>query len=625
MNPMKTTLTVNKQTRLIEARTALCGDRLLKSSQSMWRVARVCLLASLIGSSASAQTHTQSFTLQPGWNAVYVEVEPADNSTDALFAGLPVASVWTPAERASSADFIQDPSEAVFNEAGWLGWYHPSRPDAFLGNLFALHANRAYLIRITNSSPVNWAITGRPSLRHQDWVPDAYSLRGLPVDPDALPTFANFFRPSPAHYDAATGQLENIYRLGASGQWELAAPSDTIRSGEAYWIQTRGASDYLAPLKVAVDLGDGLDYGLELTELSVGVANTTGGSMNVMVRDMGTNPTPLSHYTFDPSLGGQWPTLPAPLALSPGPLSEIRLRLAIRRQDINAATFGSILSIRDGAGTRFLIPVNAEKFTGAPAGTLPALQGRPRPHAPIDDAKALAGLWIGSATLNAVSEAHSSDPTVVTPVKSEMNLRLIVHVDDAGQARLLKEVIQMWRDGTFTNNVDGDQVVDKPGEYVLLTDDSLIPRFEGAGLRDGEPVGRRTSTMGYDFPADAGNNFLNLSGFFAIGQSLTGALEISHDHPTNPFRHKFHPDHDNLNERFDGPAVEAFTPTRQVRLEFAASPPEGPDVPDFGYNAMGGTYRETITGIHKNPIHVSGTFRLTRVSLIAQLNPSPTP
>jgi hypothetical protein len=115
---MKTTLTVNKQTRLIEARTALCGDRLLKSSQSMWRVARVCLLASLIGSSASAQTHTQSFTLQPGWNAVYVEVEPADNSTDALFAGLPVASVWTPAERASSADFIQDPSEAVFNEAG---------------------------------------------------------------------------------------------------------------------------------------------------------------------------------------------------------------------------------------------------------------------------------------------------------------------------------------------------------------------------------------------------------------------------------------------------------------------------------------------------------------------------
>jgi len=48
-------------------------------------------------------------------------------------------------------------------------------------------------------------------------------------------------------------------------------------------------------------------------------------------------------------------------------------------------------------------------------------------------------------------------------------------------------------------------------------------------------------------------------------------------------------------------------------------------VPDFGYNEMGGNYQETITGIHKSAIYVSGTFRLTRVSLIAELNPSPTP
>src|SRR2546430_886868 len=104
-------------------------------------VAAVCFAAGV----ARSQNVTQSFTLQPGWNAIYLEVRPTDNSTATIFSNLPVASVWTRAERLSSVDFIQDASEALFNRAGWLGWFHPSRPEAFLGNLFAVQANRAYL------------------------------------------------------------------------------------------------------------------------------------------------------------------------------------------------------------------------------------------------------------------------------------------------------------------------------------------------------------------------------------------------------------------------------------------------------------------------------------------------
>src|SRR5687768_9446099 len=122
--------------------------------------------------SAHGQTITQNITLQPGWNAIWLEVQPTANRTDTIFSNLPVASVWTRAERLSSVEFIQDPSEEAFNQSGWLGWFHPSRPDAFLGNLFAVHANRAYLIRVTNSTPVNWSVVGRPSLRRVSWVPD---------------------------------------------------------------------------------------------------------------------------------------------------------------------------------------------------------------------------------------------------------------------------------------------------------------------------------------------------------------------------------------------------------------------------------------------------------------------
>src|SRR5687768_5512692 len=109
-------------------------------SASVFQVT-AALVCSFAVHSARAQTITQTITLQPGWNAVWLEVQPADNSTDSVFANLPIASAWTRAERLSSVEFIQDPSEATFNGAGWLGWFHPSRPEAFLGNLFTLQAN----------------------------------------------------------------------------------------------------------------------------------------------------------------------------------------------------------------------------------------------------------------------------------------------------------------------------------------------------------------------------------------------------------------------------------------------------------------------------------------------------
>ncbi len=569
---------------------------------------------------AQAQTITQSITLQPGWNAVWLEVQPASNATDAVFANLPVASVWRRAERLSSVEFIQDPSEQAFNEAGWLGWFHPSRPEAFLGNLFSIHANRAYLIKLTNNAPVNWSISGRPSLRTSEWVPDSYNLHGLPVDPAAPPTFVGFLRHSKAHYDTATGQLQKIYRLNsATGQWQPVSPGDSVQSGAAYWIYSRGASAYVAPLAAEVETGDSLDFGSELTEVNLRLANHTSAAFDVRVRDLAGPSSILSHFTFDAVTGVRWPALPDPLAARVITEAKTRLRLAARRQHLIGDRYESVLEVRDGAGTRLLVPILVEKS----ATTATAAFGQASAAPP---ANPLAGLWLGTATLDAVSEPHSAAPANPTPTKSQLTLRLIVHVDASGQARLLKEVIQMWRNGTLTNDASGNRVVDKPGEYVLLTDDTLIPMFGGATVRDGESVGRRISTIGYDFPSSSSNNFLNLSGTFAVGQALNATLTLPYDHSTNPFKHRFHPDHDNLDVRFDGPEVESYTIARQVRLEFAASPPVGvPPVADFGYNQMGGTYRETISGIHKHPIHIRGTFQLARMSSIAELNPSPTP
>ncbi|HOB97232.1 MAG TPA: hypothetical protein PKM43_00640 [Verrucomicrobiota bacterium] len=65
-------------------------------------------------------------------------------------------------------------------------------------------------------------------------------------------------------------------------------------------------------------------------------------------------------------------------------------------------------------------------------------------------------------------------------------VKLIVHLDAAGQARLLQKVVQVWLPGTYrwADDGSGHLVADQPGRFVLLTDDSLAARCTGAAMED---------------------------------------------------------------------------------------------------------------------------------------------
>src|SRR6185436_857450 len=122
---------------------------LMKKPLSSYTAPLVALLCGAFTFVGYAPTTTQTITLQPGWNSVYLEVQPSNNTANAVFGGLPLASVWTRAERLSSVDYIQNPSEATFNESGWLAWLPAWRTESFLNNLFSVSANRAYLVKST--------------------------------------------------------------------------------------------------------------------------------------------------------------------------------------------------------------------------------------------------------------------------------------------------------------------------------------------------------------------------------------------------------------------------------------------------------------------------------------------
>ena len=110
----------------------------------------------------------------------------------------------------------------------------------------------------------------------------------------------------------------------------------------------------------------------------------------------------------------------------------------------------------------------------------------------------------------------------------------------------------------------------------------------------------------------------DLSSTESLGAAgLTGQILLPANHPTNPFRHRRHPDHSS-----------GFDITRNIRIDFDAAQAEG-RIPSVtrGVSTVSGLYREEVFGLHKplGPgkdvgLRTEGRFQLNRVSAIGTLN-----
>lgn len=302
---------------------------------------------------------TQTFTLHPGWNAIFLEVEPNPNNMASAFNGVPISSVWTWNPRGLAVQYIQNPSEALIKQSDWRAYFPPSRgEDAFLTNLFNLQANRAYLVEITGNNNVTWTISGVPSLKRREWIPDSFNLTGFAVDPNSPPAFGAFFTDSKAHVGQA------IYRLNNSGTWEFVQnlSSTNMRSGEAFWIYTEGTSDYAGPLQVGPDSGYDLDFHNTLPERILKVKNISSVTKTVSLKLINPDAAfPLLKFTLDDNGMDKWVAF-GPIesvALAPG--KEGFFRLSVRRADMTTEIVNAILEISDGAGALYRIPISAGK------------------------------------------------------------------------------------------------------------------------------------------------------------------------------------------------------------------------------------------------------------------------
>ncbi len=544
----------------------------------------------------------QTFQLNPGWNAVYLEVQPDPNDIEGVLAGVPVASVWTWRTDSGKIQYVENPDEQLLSDSGWLGYYPPSRPEHVTTNLFRLFGGRTYLIRLEGTVPVTWRVCGRPVVARFRWEADSYNLVGFPVDPAGPPTLGEWFKPSQAH----DGQP--IWAMGPDGTWhEVSDPySTTIRPGGAYWVYCQGTSDYQGPLVIHTDLLEGLEFGRTLTELGFTVSNELAVDVDVTITRSAGQEVPLVVKVVDPETQERsFPDLPATYRLAVEAGRGERVDLAVRRARLSVGEAEEILTVTNGLGYR------QQLWAGVESMWEPVMKSARASTRPFS------GLWVGIARVNKVSMAQEGG-TTPKPTKSSFPLRFILHVDASGQVRLLKEVTRMWKDGTMKPDPEGSgyQVTDTPGHAVLVTDDSLFDQFKGVELRGDAIVPVRVSTTAYDFQG----NELEVQGAVAPTGNLDATLVLPIGFPTNPFYDRYHPDHDNLDAEFLGPKPESYEVTRRIHWRFTEDDPWGLDDPNWGHTVLGGTYTEEITGVHRNPIFVEGTFRMELVSTVSVLN-----
>jgi hypothetical protein len=225
-----------------------------------------------------------------------------------------------------------------------------------------------------------------------------------------------------------------------------------------------------------------------------------------------------------------------------------------------------------------------------------------------------AGLWVGTAVIYGVNRVaqisdaiNTWDPEKIEPANQTFEFRLVVHVDEGGTARLLKEVYVATES-------------DPDAEPTLL-----ISRDEARNWRNSHPNGRIRRISSANFP-NFGKPIAFTGSGFAHGGTISAFVPQAYDDKVNPYVHAYHPQHDNVvfenkhmikypaEAGIDGTGdFESWAVNRTVNLEFADADPVGGGNYDWNRTVTGGTYSEDVTSLVKTTIHAVGTFRLSKI------------
>ena len=548
-----------------------------------------------------AQVATQRISLKPGWNSVSLQVDPLSPEIGRLLADTPIREIRHH-EAEEGRPFPVDVDLAKAAGPNWLRF--ATTATAGTNTLLAVKGGRHYFIEIDPAGKgFDWDVSGRPMRVQAAWNPNATNLVGISIDPAHRPTLDTLYGASQSL------RAGPFYRLMSQGRWRVVASpeTETPDDGEAVAVFCRSWTEYSSPVRIVTERRDSLEFHQGRADESIRLVNLTPRPHEVRLRmSAAANVKDPAETTLGPVLLSYWDDAPpgvwkpvgdAGLSLLIPPNGIRDVRLTVRRDEMRRR--------KDVAA-----PKNAGAFlglieVGSAEGSIRTTLGVRVPTRPeLDGATARPGIWMGWATLNAVSFPSDPDGSERMKAKSTarpFELKLIVHVDTKGQARLLSRAAEV-------RGANGRTVV--------------VP---------GDPPGaiRRFSSVGFAAP---GPFLLTERGGKRFGDTdsiYTTRVELPYNDPRNPFVHRYHPNHDNFDDRYVDklPAGrESFDVRRDLTLTFSSADIAKTPLAGWGDDRIGGTYVETIQGVHKDPIRVEGNFVLRFVSPVAEFAPvAPSP
>ncbi len=601
---------------------------------------------------------------------------------EVAFNNAAILTIATPRPLAGLAEFFaQEPGTiSTFNQDQWQQW---KRTDPSGGNnLPVIVGNSAYLIQVAAGTPTfTLTVTGKARFFKPTWNPDRYNLIGFGLQ--ATPTFDQFFGPSGTKHsvanifslNAASGAWQRVvgsqamasgraYWVFCSGPSSYMGPVSVSFAGAS-----NGKLDFGGPSD-AVTVGAGVDA-LDLDREEIDFSNLGATTVTPELDLIAKSDDGLDLYVVKPATnslayirGNKVDSAvgagsSAALDETISTLQTATLSLGAKRLWPDDAERTNLYRLKTSpTGASFWLPIKAvrseiQQSTGVVPG-VPASQ--------------VTGLWVGDVIADSVTSIVE-DGAPARPSAGTVPLRVILHSDANGQVRVLSQV-------TIMQAKSADPAI--PAERVLVVDSARIPFFEGIKQRDGKSVGVRIDSAAYDMPraldgvsqenmifdpnfllltslslplqtalakdpsirtagetslinastaainaakatipsllpnylksrgirppklAEAYRVSVNASGSIGAGQSLTATLNLDPFHRTNPFRHAYH---QNLPK---GPDVN-----RTMTFTFDAAQPVA--------DRLQGRFSETIQGLIKSNVTLSGQVELRRISSVAAL------
>ena len=568
-----------------------------------------CLI--LCGSNVQAQWLSRSYVLDPGWNAIYLPIQPVPAACSNVFSGLPVESVAWWCRQDTGAEYSSDPADPFPRSAHWLKWV-PAQPESSTFN--GLLAGEAYLVNLKTNVSMEFSLSGRAEVVQANWIHDEYNLVGVPIHESTPVTFVDYFSFSDdiGVFAEDGGDIQEVLSDGTV-QPIFRPQLENMVSGEAYWVLCGPrATEFSGPIRVILNGGEkAMDYGDAYAPKTLKILNETDSVRWVTLRHVasenppsgigavpvaGKTPLLLRHTYFeDGYLQEKYLEFPDVFTTNVPPRSVLELRMM---PDIFALTNGA-----PGEAWQSILEVSDEG--NELPGSVVVQHVGVKADVPAAGTFDSTGLWVGEVVVDHVSRAPSRpggtntwDTVTPVPVSRPYTFRVLFHVDGSGNSRLLQQVFPSLL--AQTNGVS---------ETMLFTDASYASQYK-TDHPDAEMV--RISS----------SNFNPMAPFLMTGSfgssNLSGVIPLAFDDPVNPFVHPYHPQHDNKEYRNGVPSawgagVESFDVSRSIRFDFANEDPLGSANPQWNISERGGVFEETVTGLNKE-IYVRGVFRLQKIS-----------